>query len=398
MLESLNDAFSSVGFMPHIHCYLGKPALVWTMFVTDLLIGIAYVGISMTLWGLIRKIKIPFSLVVLCFGVFIGACGATHFMEVYTLWNPDYWFAAWLKILTAIASVGTGIYLYRLRGPLIQVAEAAKLSEQRQLDLEVLTDTLEHRVAVRTQELNVALKTRDDFLSVASHEFRTPITALKLKLELSRRMLAKEEGEVAQKFSKFTQDIDSQINRLSKLVEDLLDLSRVRAGNLSLTPEKFNLSVLLSESLEKFSSAFQENHIELKLDLEPGIEFYGDSLRFEQVFMNLASNVVRYASDKPLSVSLKKKANAIELMFQDHGPGIPSGDVDRIFNRFERLEPKNHVQGMGVGLFITQAIVEAHHGTIEAVSNPLGARFVIHLPLTSEMNSLDSVIPVSDTK
>jgi signal transduction histidine kinase len=169
----MGDFFSQSEFMPHIHCYLGKPELVWTMFSTDLLIGLAYMGISITLWWLIRKINIPFSFVILCFGVFIGACGATHFMEVYTLWHPVYWFAASVKVLTAIASVGTGIYLYQLRHPLILVAEAAKLSEERRLDLEVLTNTLESKVEERTHSLNEALRTRDDFLSVASHEFRT---------------------------------------------------------------------------------------------------------------------------------------------------------------------------------------------------------------------------------
>lgn len=80
--------------MPHIHCYLGSQPLVWTMVVTDTLIGLAYIAISITLWSLIRKIKLKFSLIVVCFGVFIGACGATHFMEVWTLWRPDYWIAA----------------------------------------------------------------------------------------------------------------------------------------------------------------------------------------------------------------------------------------------------------------------------------------------------------------
>jgi PAS domain S-box-containing protein len=159
-----DNFFSNPGFMPHIHCYLSQPALVWTMMVTDLLIGIAYVAISVTLWVLIRRIKIPFSPVVLCFGVFIGACGATHFMEVWTLWNPDYWIAAFIKLLTALASVGTGIYLFRLRHAITSVAEAAKLSEQRGLDLEVLNKDLEERVKERTRSF-VNLQTRFEKIS-----------------------------------------------------------------------------------------------------------------------------------------------------------------------------------------------------------------------------------------
>jgi hypothetical protein len=80
--------------MPHIHCYLGKPSLVWTMVVTDSLIGISYVVISATLYALVRKIKLPFQLVFVAFGAFILACGMTHFMEIYNLWVADYWLSA----------------------------------------------------------------------------------------------------------------------------------------------------------------------------------------------------------------------------------------------------------------------------------------------------------------
>jgi len=140
--------------MPHIHCYLGKPSLVWTMFFSNLLIGLAYLGISITLWALIKKIKIPFNAIILCFGVFIGACGVTHLLEVWTLWHPDYWIAASVSTLTAIASLGTAIYLYRLRHSIVKVAEAAKKSEQQRLELETLAHSLEQKVLDRTKELH----------------------------------------------------------------------------------------------------------------------------------------------------------------------------------------------------------------------------------------------------
>ena len=139
--------------MPHIHCYLGDPGLVWTMVIADSFIGFAYIGISLTLWSLIRKIRIPYSLIIVCFGLFIGACGATHFMEVWTLWNPDYWVSAFVKIITAVASVGTGIYLFRLRNMLVNFAESARLSEDRKTELEKSSHELERRVLERTREL-----------------------------------------------------------------------------------------------------------------------------------------------------------------------------------------------------------------------------------------------------
>lgn len=179
MGERATSAFFESGFMPHIHCYLGQPALVWTMFFTDLLIGTAYVAISLTLWSLVRRIQLKFNAVVICFGVFILACGLTHFMEDWTLWHPDYWTAAAVKVVTAIASVGTGIYLYRLRHTLFHLAESAKLAEQRRLDLEALTHHLEARVEERTREvtehrwqLEEALNSIPDRVAIVNREHR----------------------------------------------------------------------------------------------------------------------------------------------------------------------------------------------------------------------------------
>ena len=149
----LNELFKNPGFMPHIHCYLGESPLVWTMVVTDTLIGLAYVAISLTLWSLIRKVKLEFSLVVICFGFFIGACGATHFMEVWTLWHPDYWLEAAIKVVTATASVGTAIYLYRLRKDIFEFTEAARLSESRKAEILEYANNMEKRVFERTREL-----------------------------------------------------------------------------------------------------------------------------------------------------------------------------------------------------------------------------------------------------
>ena len=393
---NLFDFFSQSHFMPHIHCYLGNQALISTMFTTDLLIGIAYVVISVTLWGLVRKIKIPFSLIILCFGAFIGACGATHFMEVYTLWNPNYWASAMIKILTAIASVGTAIYLYGLRGPLFQVAEAAKLSEQRRLDLEVLTDTLENKVEERTQSLHRALKTRDDFLSVASHELRTPITALRLKTELKKRMLAKDPDGTSQKEIKYNQEIEEQLLRLSNLVESLLDISRAKSGHLPMIPEKLNLSELIEHVLNNFLPTLHNAKIELLKQIEGPIESWGDPTRLEQAVNNILSNAARYAPGVPLSVTVKKVGDTVEMVFHDQGAGIAQEESQHVFDRFKRLNPKEHKEGMGVGLYLSRAIIRAHRGEIETTPTKKGARFVIKMPLVQDGNSLDPFISVSD--
>jgi hypothetical protein len=128
-LQDLRELFSNAGFMPHLHCYLAKPSLVWTMAATDVSIGAAYVAISTILYRTTRQIRLPFSTLFVAFGLFIAACGATHFKEVVTLWSPIYWHAAFIKAVTAVASVATAVGLLRIRPNILQFARAAVEAE-----------------------------------------------------------------------------------------------------------------------------------------------------------------------------------------------------------------------------------------------------------------------------
>jgi len=137
--NSIWDYFSQTGFMPHGHCFLWKPGLLSAHIISDSLIGVAYISIALILYALAKRLKLEFSSILLFFGVFIGACGLTHFVQIWTLWNPDYWMSASVKAITAIASVGTGFYLFRLRTPIVNVTEAARLAEARRIKLEEST-------------------------------------------------------------------------------------------------------------------------------------------------------------------------------------------------------------------------------------------------------------------
>lgn len=152
------DWFTENGFMPHGHCYLWKPELVWLHVSTDFVIGVAYVSISLWLYLLVRKIKLPFSWVFLAFGLFIGACGLTHFMSVVTMWQPVYWLDGGVKFVTAAASLATAGLLYPLTPRVVDIAREAKLAEQHRLQLETHSAELEQRVNERTAELQAALR------------------------------------------------------------------------------------------------------------------------------------------------------------------------------------------------------------------------------------------------
>jgi len=390
MENVLQTLFERADFMPHITCYLGKPGLIWTMFFTDMMIGTAYVGIALTLWALVRKINIPFNFVVFCFGIFIAACGATHFMEVWTLWRPDYWFSAGVKGVTAVASVasvGTGIYLYRLRHPIYMVAEAAKLSEQRRLDLEALTTDLEQRVAQRTEELERAVKVRDEFISIASHELKTPITSMGMQLQMVERIKQRAGAIGPETSEKAFAILSRQLMKLTAQIEQMLDVSRLEKGGLDLQVAEFNLSELVSEVVREYSFGSEQAGGKIHLQAERGVMVKLDLFRIERLVGNLLSNAIKYGDGKDIDVGLSKLGSDKALLtVRDRGIGIAPELRERIFEKFERAVSASNISGLGLGLFIVKTIVDLHGGTIKVEeAQPKGTIFSVELPVAVDV-------------
>src|ERR1041385_5377278 len=129
MPEFLKDLLSADGFMPHGHCYLWRPALIWLHVISDTLVALAYTSIPFTLLYFVRRRRdLPFHWMFLCFGVFIIACGTTHVMEVWTLWTPTYWLAGVVKAITAAASLPTAVLLIKLVPPALAIPTPAQLA------------------------------------------------------------------------------------------------------------------------------------------------------------------------------------------------------------------------------------------------------------------------------
>ncbi len=383
LTERLHEIFSQSGFMPHGHCYLWKPLLVSLHVISDTLIGSAYILISFTLCALIKRVRVPFNQVVIFFAVFIGACGLTHLMEVWNLWHADYWWAAWIKIVTAIASVGTGIYLWQLRHSIVLVAQAAKLANERRLDLEVLTKKLEVTVRERTHELEAAVRARDQFLSIASHELKTPLTTLKLVSQMQGRKLDRDHPMSQDDFRKFTQKVNKQIERLTLLVDDMLDTSRIQEGHLKLQLNPQDLAKLVRELAERFTPQILEQGGELNLNRCESIIVLLDTYRIEQLIGNLLMNAIKYAPGTRITLELFRwPGDKVRLAIHDEGPGIPLEAHHRIFERFGRAATGNEASGLGLGLFISREIVTFHGGKIWVEDGPgKGANFIIELPL-----------------
>lgn len=229
-----------------------------------------------------------------------------------------------------------------------------------------------------------AIKVRDEFLSIASHELRTPLTPLKLQLQsLGRHLKASDVLESDARVLKMVESSDRQVNRLTSLIDDLLDVSRISAGKLNLNKEKIQLAELMEEVISNYKHQLQEKKIHLEVSLDRDLHGDYDRVRIEQVFINLLTNAAKYAPGKPLKIKLERSGDSATISVEDQGAGISPADQRRIFERFERVKDRDNVGGLGLGLYISRQIVEAHGGTISVESKPgVGSRFWVTLPLS----------------
>ncbi len=226
-------------------------------------------------------------------------------------------------------------------------------------------------------ELRDALQAKDLFFSVASHEFRTPMTALRLNSQLIQLTYPQISMEAISK-------MDRQVHKLSKLVDEMLDISRITRGKLELRKKQINLAQLTREVVFGMMDQLKLAGMAVNINLSENVMGLWDPDRLEQVLENLITNAMRYARKAPLYVKLTSDEKTAFLEVCDQGPGIPSEYHERIFNQFERLGAGSDRGGLGLGLYIVKEIVTLHGGKISVSNlNTGGARFLIELPIKS---------------
>ena len=245
--------------------------------------------------------------------------------------------------------------------------------------------TISREIEKRKQlemDLKDALSLRDDFLSIASHELKTPLTSIKLQLQMMMRsqLLQKSQSDQNLRSESLAHLLD-QVSSLQGLIEDLLSVSKIRTGHLLLVTKEEDLSHNVELLIERYRGLFQEANCSLKMDIEKNLILTYDRARMDQVFINLMANAIKYAPNSLVEMSLKKVEGFVEFTIQDQGPGIATDKHELIFGRFERAFSTSYTSGLGIGLFISKNIVEGHQGTIQVFSEVgKGARFVVRLP------------------
>ncbi len=239
------------------------------------------------------------------------------------------------------------------------------------------------------EALKLAITARDEFLSIASHELKTPITALKLQLQLARRSMRPDLplNLTPERFRKVLDSSINQVDRLTKLVDDLLDVSRIQAGKMQMDKCPVDLGMLVSDVVDRFSDQFKINGCETKVDIKASPMIMADLFRIEQVVTNLLTNALKYGDGSPIHISVDAKDGKAELIVRDFGMGINKNMQDKIFERFERAISHDNISGLGLGLYITKQIVESHHGEILVNSElAVGSTFTILIPEIKSLN------------
>ncbi|MCE0721822.1 MULTISPECIES: ATP-binding protein [Legionella] len=242
---------------------------------------------------------------------------------------------------------------------------------------------LEARVKERTKELEHALKSRDDFFSVASHELKTPITALALYLD---GLLLKDKNYLLEHFDEFIhliKKIKEQSICLETLIDKLLDVTSVlNEQNIPIERSYFNLSELVASITERYKENCRLAGCDIKTNIQPSIFGYWDPMRIEQVLANLITNAIKYAPRYPIIIVLKQEREEITLEVKDYGNGIAKAEQEKIFDPYVQLSSKKIPGGLGLGLWIVKQIVDAHQGTIFLESDTgKGCHFHIRLPI-----------------
>jgi two-component system CheB/CheR fusion protein len=230
------------------------------------------------------------------------------------------------------------------------------------------------------QATKLLMRKKDEFMSVASHELKTPITSMKASLQILKRLT--EKGTSIPQADIFIEKAFRQADKLSELVSDLLDVTYLHAGKMRFNKTSFKISEAIDESTEQIIDSGSTHRVEIEGSTD--FEIYADKHRLEQVIINFLSNAVKYSPDADLiKIKVSKHKNLLKVEILDFGIGIAHDKIDYVFDRFFRVqESSQKFSGLGLGLYISAQIIERHHGHVGVISDlGKGSNFWFTLPL-----------------
>ena len=383
-------------FMPHGHCYLWDPLILWQSVLSNALVGLSYYCIPLALLYFVRKRKdLEFHWIFLMFSAFIFVCGTTHFLNIMVIWRPAYRLDASMMSITAFFSVATLISLLKLMPQLLQIPSPStfrqtinrlesevNLRTQAENSLRQLNIALDAQVLLRTQDLTrsnqqlaeakleLEIKLRqitsinqelNNFANAASHDLKSPLRGIdQLATWIQEDLQEVLDADTREHLYLMR----SRISRMEILLDDLLTYSQVgrtqedtvEVDTLKMVEDVYNLSV---------------NTTQIKLITENLPTLWTKKAPLGLVLRNLIGNAIKHheKSTGTITVSARRLVKEFEFTVQDDGPGIAPEHQQRVFVMFQTLKPRDKVEGSGMGLAMVQKAIESMGGSISLQSD-----------------------------
>lgn len=390
-MSNLFDWLLPQNFLPHGHCYLWRPDVLWLHVGSDTVIAASYYAIPVALGYFVhrRRAVLPYWWVPVLFAMFIFLCGTTHVLNIWTVWRPDYVVDGMVKLATALASASTAVLVFAslpqaiaLRTPIELQAEV----EARTTELRTANERLRQEGAARQE----AIRHRDEFLAMLAHELRNPLAPISNASELLGRYMGPSPEARAT-----LAILQRQVRHLTRLVDDLLDVERISRGQINIRKETIDVRTVLDQAVETVQSGVQAKFQRLNVHKPSSPVFVsGDLARLVQCLGNIVHNAAKYTeSHGEIDVNVEESPAELKITVRDSGIGIAPDVLPTIFDLFVQghRTMDRADGGLGIGLTVVKKIIQLHGGSVSADSAGLGrgTTVTIHLPTVRDATAPD---------
>lgn len=357
------DALSNSAFMPHGHCYLWQPALLWSHVSSDAIIALAYFSIPITiLYFVSRRKGLSFGWVGYLFAAFIVLCGITHVIGIVTVWKPIYPLEAMIKVATAVVSIFTAAAII----PTVPRLLSLRTPEELEAINQRLQSEIENRRKVEEQLRDTIRKLEEangeyqQFAYSASHDLQAPLRSIAGFAELLQEDHAEQLDDEGREYLGIIKD---STDRMQALIRGLLALSRL---SNALDPKTIaNTRALVDTALANLQADIRDSKAEIEIGELPAV--HADADQVAQLFQNLIGNAIKYQQPDTVPriiIDGERSGGQCHFRIRDNGIGIDPQYQDRIFKIFQRLHASDEYEGAGIGLALCAKIVQRHGGRI----------------------------------